>query len=82
MDGSLARLRPAACAQLADLFKHSVPVEEFAAIGLFDPAPQLGPQLLEGGVPGLLASFEQPQPFANDLACGLRRSTPRRRRDG
>ena len=56
---------------MPDLFKHGVSVEELAAIGLFDAAPQSGPQFGESGFPGLLALLEQSQAFANDLARGL-----------
>jgi predicted CoA-binding protein len=52
---------------LPEVIKHRVPVEEFAAVGLFDPAPQLGPQLLQGRFPLL----EQSQAFADDFTRGL-----------
>jgi hypothetical protein len=67
--GSLPRFRSPPRTQLPDLFKNGVAIEKFAAVGLFDPAPQLGPQFLERGLPGLLAFLEQPQSFANDFAA-------------
>lgn len=57
--------------QLADLFEHRVPVEQFATIGLFAATANFSAQLLESGFPRLLALFEQTEALADHFARRL-----------
>jgi hypothetical protein len=56
---------------LSDLLKHSFSLQQLSPVGLLDAAPDLGPQLFEGGLARMLAFFEQPEAFANHLAGSL-----------
>lgn len=52
-----------------DLAEHLFTVEEFAALGGFQPLPYFPPHLIERGLVFLFALLEEAKPFAEDLAC-------------